>query len=378
MNPTSFSLGSSHTFFADSNGKLWSLGCNTDGQLGAHFGAKREVHHPDNLTNIEKALQVACGSHHTLIIDAEERLWCFGNGGDGRLGNNDIAVKYEPQQLPNIMHPRSISAGWRHSGVIDGRGILWMFGCNSNGQLGMGDTLTRGSPSLIMEIDKAYQVSCGGKHTAVIDCFGNLWTFGDNYQGQLGFPDWHVIHKPAWVSQVPNARFVSAGWEHTAVIDMNNDLWTFGLNDNGQLGLGDETGSIPSNFTPTRVMSNIKTVACGGTHTIAIDFNGNVYSCGNNSEGQCGHEDTRNYRSFTKIESLPPSDSVACNQGSIVLDRDGKLWGFGANCCGELGQNLSDFDKKGAVITKKPEVIENLQMYLPYTRVKSSRNVIRR
>ena len=225
--------------------------------------------------------------------------------------------------------------------------------------------LNRGTPTLVMEIDRAYQVSCGGKHTAVVDCFGNLWTFGDNFQGQLGVPDWEVHRKPVWVSHVPNCRFVSAGWEHTAAINAQNDLYTFGSNDHGQLGISDESVNIPSKFTPTKVLSNIKTVSSGGNHTIAIDFDGNAYACGSNLEGQCGLPEAKIYRTFTKIESLPPADDVVCNQSSLAVDKAGKVWGFGANVSGELGPNLSEFNKKGAVIPKNPEVIENIQLYLP-------------
>lgn len=243
----------------------------------------------------------------------------------------------------------------------------------------MGDHVTRGTPSLVMDIDKAYQVACGGKHTAVVDCYGNLWTFGENAQGQLGLAHWESQSKPAWVSQVPNARFVSTGWEHTAVIDAHNNLWTFGSNEHGQLGLQEEHAALPACHVPTLVMSQVKSVACGGAHTIAIDIHGHVFACGNNNEGQCGQPQRQDFRSFIHVAHISsPAEQAACNQSSAVLDAQGKVWAFGANCQGELGPHVSHFDKRGQIVIQAPQPIPDLQLYQAFTRVKSSRNVCRR
>ena len=366
MNRVNISLGSSHTLIKDSNGSLWCMGNNNNGQLP--IVNTLSVTDPYK-AQIQKIKMAVCGSNHSLILDGDDNLWCFGNG----INYQANCVK-QPQYFQNLKNIQNLSAGWKHSAVIDGNNNLWTFGCNSNGQLGLDNLENCLYPTLVLDIEGAYQVSCGGKHTSVIDCYGHLWSFGDNYQGQLGIQDWEVHFKPTLVSDIPNALYVSCGWEHTAVIDSDYNLWVFGCNDDGQLGLNDEINPISQTTKPIKLLSNIKAVSCGGSHTIAIDFEGNVYAAGNNFEGQCGLPQPKNYRSFTKVPYLPKADIVECNQGTIIVDKNGKLWAFGANCFGELGPSISKITMEGTIELQPPQEIP-IQVYIPYTPVKSARNV---
>ena len=43
---------------------------------------------------------------------------------------------------------------------------------------------------------------------------------------------------------------------------------------------------------PTKVpgLSQIEDIACGNWHVLALDVNGNVFSCGSNKHGELGRE----------------------------------------------------------------------------------------
>lgn len=66
---------------------------------------------------------------------------------------------------------------------------------------------------------------------------------------------------------------IESGLEHIAVLTANSDLYTWGKNSHGQLGLGDSVDMTK----PRKILSGVKTVACGVYFTICQTFEGNIY-----------------------------------------------------------------------------------------------------
>ena len=86
---------------------------------------------------------------------------------------------------------------------------------------------------------------------------------------------------------------------HNVAIDVKGRLWAWGRNENGQLGTGDKDNrNAPVLVKGIHFGENgdgegegsVKIVwaACGRSHTIAIDSEGNFYGCGSNKAGQLG------------------------------------------------------------------------------------------
>ena len=70
-------------------------------------------------------------------------------------------------------------------------------------------------------------------------------------------------------------------------------------------------------------------VACGDFHTIILDTNGTVYTCGKNDDGQCGHGTPHNYVSPRIVESLNGSEISMVAAGgnvSMALLADGSIY----------------------------------------------------
>ena len=72
----------------------------------------------------------------------------------------------------------------------------------------------------------------------------------------------------------------------TFVITSDFSILCAGCNHDGKLGLGD----YEDRKEMTKMESNQRFVAisCGDYHTIGLDDQGNLYSCGDNSYGQLG------------------------------------------------------------------------------------------
>ena len=116
---TAFSL-----FFLDS-GKLFTFGENENGKLGLKEKQAENTSRPQPVaTDGGHFTAVACGSGHTLALTQDGKVYSFGDGSRGQLGQGTRVLEVkEPsviQQLSNLKI-KSISCGDCHSSVIAGR-----------------------------------------------------------------------------------------------------------------------------------------------------------------------------------------------------------------------------------------------------------------
>jgi len=99
--------------------------------------------------------------------------------------------------------------------------------------------------------------------------------------------------------------YVSTGTNFSAGIDSLGKIHSVGNNAWGQLGLGNYIGK--KNFTPVVMPSGyestiFKEISLGSSHTLALDTSGKVWSWGRNSDGQLGqHYLLRPISSITQI-----------------------------------------------------------------------------
>ena len=97
------------------------------------FGALRIVH-PGvanaGLGELSEYTTISAGSNHSCAI-ADGQAYCWGSGGDGRLGNNSetdslVPVAVDTSGVLSGKTITAISAGERHTcAVADGRAYCW-------------------------------------------------------------------------------------------------------------------------------------------------------------------------------------------------------------------------------------------------------------
>ena len=113
-------------------------------------------------------------------------------------------------------------------------------------------------------------------------------------------------------------------------------VWAWGLNSEGQLGDGTHTNRT----VPVPVLSNIKAIAAGGFHSMALDAGGRVWVWGNNYVGQLGTSDTETSFSPVLMAGNFNTRIKAISAGlyhSLVLSDQGALFGCGDNDVGRAG-----------------------------------------
>jgi len=87
---------------------------------------------------------------------------------------------------------------------------------------------------------------------------------------------------------------VSMGTTHTIAVNAKSQIFTWGCNEHGQCGCCPENeGFIPyswkNKFTLPGTTARIKSIATGHYHTLVLDYDGNVFTWGNNEKGQLGN-----------------------------------------------------------------------------------------
>ena len=285
---------------------------------------------------------MACGGYHTITLSDDGIAHSFGRNKEGELGlgqkNNIVSL---PTPIPNLPQINLISCGLYFTVCVDCEGFIWSFGDNIFGQLGTGNKTSFNVPQKILDIPSPIlSVACGSSHTLVITSDSNLWSWGRNDLGQLGHGDKEAYLKPQKTS-FSNISKISAGSYHSLIQNNKGEIFACGHNFQGQCGLGHfNTAQI----TPSLILNapeNIVQFVCGYAQSLFLDSEGNVYSVGENDDGQLGLGHEINQNVLNKIPNIPPIKIISC-VGSIccLIDFDGNLWSFGNNYEGQLGHGV--------------------------------------
>jgi alpha-tubulin suppressor-like RCC1 family protein len=235
-----------------------------------------------------------------------------------------------------------VSAGFALS--ISGRGTLWGYGLNNKGQIFRGlDTTTewrwRRSEDLRKYHRRVSACSAGGEHSLAILDTGHIVTAGSNYNGQLGTGDGKDVTVPQPLDLTVKATAVACGTHHSVVIMEGGVTLTFGLNRNGQLGTGDRSDRYSPVEIPTFQSQGIRFTRCeaGSAHTVWIDTNRNVWSCGRGlsaGHGSPGDIDDLKPMMIPDLKAI----TIACGEYHTLLIDDTKKrrlysWGSGQHGC---------------------------------------------
>jgi len=230
--------GGLHTCARTNAGAVWCWGANPIGQLGIGDVAGDQWT-PQRVGADSDWIALAARARHTCGLRADHSLWCWGDNSDGQVGQGDAGNSYRaPRQ---VAHPDS--AGWRavgtgaiHSCAIDDDERLFCWGDNQQGKLGLGDDGDRTTPARVGGDGGWREVYGGWNHTCGLRADGGLWCWGANTQGQLGLGDDADRVAPSAVAGGPWSA-VTVGGDHTCALAGGN-VRCWGANDWGQLGDG--------------------------------------------------------------------------------------------------------------------------------------------
>ena len=287
-------------------------------------------------------------SESSFILKNDGTLWGCGTNNNGQLGLGDKSSKYTFTQITtNTNDIQSVYCGDIHTFILKNDGTLWGCGGNNYGQLGLGDTSDRNTfTPITTNTNDIKSIYCGYSHTYMLKNDGTLWVCGRNNYGQLGLGD--TNSRKVFTQIITNMydiKSVYCGGYHTVISKNEGTLWSCGYNGYGQLGLGDT--SSRSSFT--QIITNVydtKSIYCGGGYILILKNDGTLWGCGNNASGQLGLGDNNNRNTLTQITTNTNNiKSIYCGYNhTLILKNDGTLWVCGLNGSGQLG--LGDFTSR--------------------------------
>ena len=101
-NVTAIAAGGNHSMFVESDGSLWAMGDNNYGELGDGTYA---INFPSYGTNLPEQIMasnvvaIAGGGWHSMFVKSDGSLWAMGWNLDGQLGDGTYNMTNFPEQI---------------------------------------------------------------------------------------------------------------------------------------------------------------------------------------------------------------------------------------------------------------------------------------
>ncbi len=236
-------------------------------------------------------------------------------------------------------------------------------------------------PTAVLAADEMHNVTvkaaAGGKVStdgtnwsdSVVVSAANGTTLGDRVQYK---PD--EGYKLNGVTAATAIKKVVASAANTAAVDYEGNLYTAGDNLRGQLARTLDF-YVDEDSVLTKVSTSAKTidVALGVDHIVVLDENGEVWTAGCNQYGALGiDENAGKYWYGTQIETLRKVTvgdgsvkirAVAAGQyHTILIDENGGVWTAGYNSDGQLGRSENVNSGTPNTVFKKAEGLDNVKI----------------
>lgn len=275
----SISAGGEHTCEVRTDGTLWCVGRNTNGQLGlGRQGPGISV--PEQVGDATSWASVSAGGAATCALRTTGALYCFGVNHRGQLGDGTRTVRSTPVKVAGRW--AQVDIGWFHACGVRRNGRLLCWGDNSSGQLGLGGTQGRLSPTLV-EGRGWTSVAVEGWNTCGTRS-GKLFCWGRNGFGQLGDGTTTNRSTPARVGDADTWSRVDVAWTHACGLQASGTVSCWGRGDQGQLG----RGTWVNGTTPVAVAGELRatSVSVGESYSCLTDTSGARWCWGGNAYRQ--------------------------------------------------------------------------------------------
>lgn len=337
------SVGTLHTLAIKSNGTLWAWGDNTWGQCGFETAAGQYKSSPVFVGAGWQTVDVSLGGAWALGIKTDGTLWAWGNNLAGALGTANLTSTSSPVLVsgPAGASWSAISAGTSHALAITTLGRLYAWGEGLAGRLGDLSAVTKSSPVLVSGPASTSwsAVSAGGAHSMAQTATNSLYTWGTGTSGQLGNNSTLLnISSPIAVFGLVNS--LAAGDTHSLIISSTGVPYATGSASVGQLGTLSVSQRSGFTIVSGPAATSWVSISAGLSHSAGITSTGRLYAWGLNTSGQVGVNSLTSVSSPVLV-SGPATTSWSFvrikNQTSMAITTQGVLYAWGNNIFGALG-----------------------------------------
>lgn len=364
--------GCNSTMYLNNNGELYIKGSSWSGQ----FGNGEENNYSSQFVKVEfpisnvKIKKFVIDEAAVLAIDSEGRIWTWGKGNEGRLigGENSyipICVTengtLREEYYENETRFVDIESSNNRTIILDDKGRAWIVGYDI------------GSIKLVTDFtDKNITISKlakirtdgGSSNIGVIDTLGRvwIWSFDTAVSGLSNLKTSKNI--PICISEIseenPNAPLSDVVVKDLLItnnfamaVDSKGELWMWGKSDIILDKLTDGLKPYPTKVDSS-YFGNAKIKEITGEEDIAIviDENGKVWTWGDNESGKLGNGTTTESKipvcisddKNEKLYGIEMKDIEVSRLGHVVgLDTNDRIWAWGGKSTyGEAGETSTD------------------------------------
>ena len=183
----SLAAGGYFTIAATNDGHILSWGSNANGQLGD--GSKTDHWLPTNSYGVATVQQVVGGYGHSCALRADGTAQCWGSNTYGQLGDATTVDHLNPAPIAAVIPGplKQLTAGTYHScgRTTDGRVFCWGYGYD--GEIGDLAGVSRSSPTQVSFGGlTASALATGMYHNCALLSSLSLVCWGANAEGQIG------------------------------------------------------------------------------------------------------------------------------------------------------------------------------------------------
>ena len=311
---------------------------------GENFESKRPVEVPFFGKAKVKVMKIACGTQHSMVLSENGKVFTWGNADDGCLGREIIQRSTIPGEVVLPIAVDLISTGESHSICANSlTGAIFIWGTIKSSL--KGKLFNHSSPKEMNFYTfnrKGIQDLKSGANHIVVLSGKKAFTWGDNDTGALGthFRE-HMEEKKIFEPnglKVTNVVRIFVGANNTFLQNAKGHIYGCGLNNYGQVGI-DQNGSddyvvrIPE---PVPALDGLEVaeIVGGEHHTIVLMKNGAVYGAGRNDDGQLGElNESDSIGGFKRLDHIDNIEHVISanhyNYAKQKKEDSYYAWGFG-------------------------------------------------
>lgn len=328
-NIVSVAVGGKHSLALASDGTVYAWGLNQQGQLGDVISYESHVPVAVNVTPGSSALAgvtitaIAAGGAHSVALGSDGRVYTWGDNTYGQLGTGTeggvrltpVAVNVSSLSALAGKTVIAISAGGAHTMALASDGTVCTWGINQSGQLGNNSTLNQALPVAVnvtsgisaLNGKTVTAISAGADYSLTLASNGKVYAWGRNGEGQLGNPSVSIQSSlPVAVNTVAGdsslagktITAITSGSYHGMALASDGSLSAWGYNYYGQLGNNTKVPStLPVLVNVSSGLSSlagktIASIAVSGATSMALASDHSLSLWGSASAGELGTNST--------------------------------------------------------------------------------------
>lgn len=303
INVIGLSTGGSHTVVIKDDGYVYSWGLNASGQIG---DISNETRRTPVLTGDREArvlmmqkiiakkadgsvvkeytgndipVEITIENNGSLEIDAAETIEKYLSGFN-MLKSVTETKTADATKIEFATSDDTVAS-------VDQTGVVSATKKIGKATIILRNTDTKYIGSIIVNVTEGIalpKVDSGVDFAVALSASGLVYTWGTNSNGQLGI-DTTTTYRPIpqVLIDIPQMTTISAGDDFVVALDVDGNIWTWGNNENGQLGRGD----IGEAYSATPQMLNVQAnsqnvkfinVVAEKDFAFALTNSGSVYS----------------------------------------------------------------------------------------------------